>query len=131
MQRIQFAMLAAGPVLNVRFGPRPSHYALALLAAVAGAVFAARQILLHIAPGDAGYGSALLGYHYHTWAFIGFAVAIALTAIALLFDRQFAQTDLGKPAGAGLLARAAVRLWRSTSFRPCWNAASPRVRTIR
>ena len=57
-------------------------------------------------PGDAGYGSTLLGYHYYTWAFIGFA--IALTAIALLFDRQFAQTDLGKPAGAGLLARAAV-----------------------
>ena len=26
-----------GPILNVRFGPRPSHYALSLLAAVAGA----------------------------------------------------------------------------------------------
>jgi hypothetical protein len=61
-------------------------------------------------PGDAGYGSALLGYHYYTWAFIGFAVAIALTAIALLFDRQFAQADLSKPAAAGLLARAAVWL---------------------
>jgi disulfide bond formation protein DsbB len=110
MQRIQFAMLAAGPILNVRFGPRPSHYALALLAAIAGAIFAARQILLHIAPGDAGYGSALLGYHYYTWAFIGFAVAIALTAIALLFERQFAQADLGKPPAASFLARAAVWL---------------------
>jgi hypothetical protein len=57
-----------------------------------------------------GYGSALLGYHYYTWAFIGFAVAIAPTAIALLFDRQFAQTDLGKPVAAGFLARAAVWL---------------------
>ena len=28
LQRIQFAMLAVGPILNVRFGPRPSHYAL-------------------------------------------------------------------------------------------------------
>ena len=108
LQRIQFAMLAIGPMLSVRFGPRPSHYAVSLLAAIAGAIFSGRQILLHIMPGDAGYGSALLGYHYYTWAFIGFAVAIALTAIALLFDRQFAQTDPGKPATAGFLARAAV-----------------------
>jgi disulfide bond formation protein DsbB len=110
MQRIQFAMLAAGPVLNVRFGPRPSHYAVALLTAVAGAVFAARQILLHIAPGDAGYGSALLGYHYYTWAFIGFVVAIALAAVMLLFDRQFAEADLGKPVATGWFARTAVWL---------------------
>ena len=71
IQRIQFAMLAVGPILNVRFGPRPSHYAVSLLAAIAGAAFAARQILLHIMPGDPGYGSALLGYHYYSWAFIG------------------------------------------------------------
>src|ERR1700738_471503 len=61
LQRIQFAMLAAGPILNVRFGPRPSHYALSLLVAAAGAAVAMRQILLHIMPGDPGYGSALLG----------------------------------------------------------------------
>ena len=48
-----------------------------------------RQILLHIMPGDPGYGSALLGYHYYTWAFIGFAVAIVLIAAMLLFERQF------------------------------------------
>lgn len=37
LQRVQFAMLAVGPILNIRFGPRPSHYALSLLAAVLGA----------------------------------------------------------------------------------------------
>src|SRR5215831_8680904 len=61
LQRVQFALLAVGPILNIRFGPRPSHYALSLLTAIGGAVFAARQILLHITPGDAGYGSVLLG----------------------------------------------------------------------
>src|SRR5919197_2046589 len=86
LQRIQFALLAVGPMLNVRFGPRPSHYALSLLTAAAGAAFAMRQVLLHIMPGDPGYGSALLGYHYYTWAFIGFAVAIILIAAVLLFD---------------------------------------------
>src|SRR6516165_9312942 len=108
LQRIQFALLAVGPTLNVRFGPRPSHYALSLLTAAAGAAFAMRQILLHIMPGDPGYGSALLGYHYYTWAFIGFAVAIVLTAVLLLFEGQF--TDDGKPQPPGAFARAAVWL---------------------
>jgi disulfide bond formation protein DsbB len=108
LQRIQFALLAVGPVLNVRFGPRPSHYALSLLVATAGAAFAMRQILLHIMPGDPGYGSALLGYHYYSWAFIGFAVAILALAAMLLFDGQFAA---GTPLPQiGAFAHAAVWL---------------------
>jgi disulfide bond formation protein DsbB len=107
LQRIQFALLAIGPILNVRYGPRPSHYALALLAAIAGTVFAARQIFLHILPGDPGYGSALFGYHYYTWAFIGFAAAVVLIAAMLLFDRQFEDRV---PAPASRFARAAVWL---------------------
>lgn len=83
LQRIQFAVLAIGPILNIRWGPRPSHYALSLLAAAAGAAFSTRQILLHI------YGTALLGYHYYSLALIGFAAAIVLLAAMLLFDRQF------------------------------------------
>jgi disulfide bond formation protein DsbB len=103
LQRIQFALLAIGPILNVRWGPRPSHYALSMFAAAAGAVFSTRQILLHIMPGDAGYGTALFGYHYYTWALIGFATAIALLAAMLLFDRQFegnAATDAAQPGFA-------------------------------
>lgn len=89
LQRVAFAALAVGPILNLRFGPRPSHYAVSLLAAILGAVFAMRQILLHIAPGDPGYGSAILGLHYYSWAFLCFAAAIVLIALVLLFDRQF------------------------------------------
>jgi disulfide bond formation protein DsbB len=109
LQRIQFAMLAIGPILNVRYGPRPSHYALSLLAAIAGAIVAGRQILLHIMPGDPGYGSALLGYHYYTWSFIGFAIAIALITAMLLFDRQFEQSAEGEQP-TGLFTRGAVWL---------------------
>jgi len=108
LQPIQFAMLAVGPILNVRFGSRPSHYAVSLLAAIAGAAFATRQILLHIMPGDPGYGSALLGYHYYSWAFIGSALAIIALAAVLLFDEQF--RDDGKPQPGGAFARAAVWL---------------------
>jgi disulfide bond formation protein DsbB len=108
LQRIQFALLAVGPILNVRFGPRPSHYALSLLVAAAGAAFSMRQILLHILPGDPGYGSALLGYHYYTWAFIGFAAAIVLTAVMLLFDNQF---EHGKVQLVAIDAFARAAAW--------------------
>jgi disulfide bond formation protein DsbB len=110
LQRILFAMLAIGPIMNIRFGPRPSHYALSLLTAVAGAVASTRQVLLHIMPGDGGYGSALLGYHYYTWALIGFIAAIVLLAAVLLFDRQFEDDGAASPPTGGLFAQAAVWL---------------------
>ncbi len=110
LQRIQFAMLAIGPILNVRYGPRPSHYALSLLAALLGAAVAMRQILLHIMPGDPGFGTAMFGYHYYTWALIGFATAALLIAIMLLFDGQFAQSDATQSTSVGPFARAAVWL---------------------
>ena len=108
LQRILFALLAVGPMLNVRFGPRPSHYALSLLTAVAGAAVSTRQVLLHILPGDAGYGSALLGYHYYSWALIGFVAAIVLIAAMLLFDRQFDDSTAQTSAPA---AFATVAVW--------------------
>jgi disulfide bond formation protein DsbB len=110
LQRIQFAVLAIGPIMNVRWGPRPSHYALSLLAAVVGAAFSTRQVLLHIMPGDAGYGTALLGYHYYTLALIGFATAIVLLAAMLLFDRQFKADDAAPPAAGSAFASVAVWL---------------------
>ena len=129
LQRLQFSMpLAIGPILNIRFGPRPAHYALSLLAAIVGAVFSTRQILLHILPGDAGYGTALLGYHYYSLALIGFAAAILLLAAILLFDRQF-KADNAAPScyARRIRDRGGVagdrpdctRMW----FRRCSNAA--------
>ena len=110
LQRILFAALAVGPILNIRFGPSPSHYAMSLLAAVAGAVASTRQVLLHILPGDAGYGSVLLGYHYYTWALLGFIAAIVLLAAILLFDRQFEEDKAVLPATGGAFAQIAVWL---------------------
>jgi len=89
LQRAFMCALAAGPILNLRFGPRPSHYALSMLAAGAGAAVSVRQILLHILPGDPGFGSATFGYHYYTWAVILFVVALVLLALMLILDGQF------------------------------------------
>ncbi len=108
LQRIMFALLAIGPILNIRYGPRPSHYALSLLAAIVGAVVSTRQVLLHIMPGDAGYGTALFGYHFYTLALIAFVAAIALISLVLLFDRQF--TPQPVPVTTGIVATIAVGL---------------------
>jgi len=110
LQRIAFTVLAVGPIMNIRWGSRPGHYALSLLAAVAGAVFSTRQVLLHIMPGDAGYGTALFGYHYYSLALIPFAAAIVLLAATLLFDRQFEQDGAAQAVAPGAFAISAVWL---------------------
>ncbi len=69
-----------------------------------------RQVLLHILLGDAGYGSALLGYHYYTWALIGFIAAIVLLAAMLLFDRQFDHRAMHGRTRPAVRATAAVWL---------------------
>ena len=107
LQRIALSGMAAGLILNLRFGLAPRHYGLILLAAASGAVFAVRQILLHIAPGDPGYGSIVLGLHYYTWCAVVFGIAILLSGFVLLFDDQFERTG---PRRMGIFATIAVVL---------------------
>ncbi len=93
IQRLGMLGVAFGAMLNLRYGLRPAHYGVSLLSAVFGASVSVRQILLHILPGDTGYGSAVFGLHLYTWAFIVFAVAILLIGIMMLFDSQFETAD--------------------------------------
>jgi disulfide bond formation protein DsbB len=92
LQRAGFIAAGFGLVLNLMFGPRPSHYAVMILGAVVGAAMSMRQILLHIVPGTGAYGNAIFDLHLYTWAFIAFVLMIVGGAVLLLFDRQF-----GKP----------------------------------
>ena len=117
LQRVAFTALAVGPILTLRHGPRPGHYGLIILAGLMGATIASRQVLLHIMPGDAGYGSALLGYHFYTWAFLCFVAAIAASAAMLLFPGQFAEgvTRLGSFEVAAVWLMLAVTLANGAS----------------
>nr|WP_307062032.1 disulfide bond formation protein B [Ancylobacter vacuolatus] len=90
LQRAGFVGVGVGLALNVKFGPRPSHYALAILSAMAGGAVAARQVLLHIVPGTGTFGAPFGGLHFYSWALALFIVIIAGCALLLLFDRQFA-----------------------------------------
>ena len=61
LQRVALTLVGIGMMLNIRFGASNVHYAMILASALVGAATSMRQILLHIAPGDQGYGSALFG----------------------------------------------------------------------
>jgi len=108
LQRVAFAALAVGPILNIRRGPRPSHYGMSLLAALVGVMVAVRQVMLHILPGNPGFGSAVLGLHYYTWSALIFIFAMVLIGLVLQFDRQFEPEPAALPKPG--FARVAVWL---------------------
>lgn len=89
LERVGFMGAAFGLALNVKFGPRASHYAVVILSAFFGALISSRHTLLHIVPGTGTYGNAIMGLHFYTWALIVYEAIILGTAIMLLFDRQF------------------------------------------
>lgn len=93
LQRAGFFAAGSGLALNLIFGPRPSHYGLAILGSVGGAAVAMRQIVLHIVPGTGSYGDAVFGMHLYTWAFIAFGLMVIGSAVMLLDDRQFARVE--------------------------------------
>ncbi|AXV78716.1 MULTISPECIES: disulfide bond formation protein B [Ralstonia solanacearum species complex] len=107
LQRGCFIAAGVGLALNLRFGSRPAHYALMILASLAGAAIAGRQILLHIVPGTGTYGEALWGLHLYTLAFIAFSVMIVGTAVMLFLERS-SEADEGPalvpPSRAALTA---------------------------
>jgi disulfide bond formation protein DsbB len=107
LQRVAFAALAVGPVLTLRQGPRPQHMGLVILAALAGALVSGRQVLLHIQPGDPGYGSTLLGLHFYTWAFVAFAIALLAAGTMLVFGPQSRD---GPPPKRGLFENVSIFL---------------------
>lgn len=84
LQRIGFIVAGVALMLNVTRGARPAHYGLIVLAAVAAGSASLRQISLHIVPGTGAYGSALWGFHFYTWAFVGYGALVAYAALMLI-----------------------------------------------
>jgi len=88
LQRLGLILVGMGFMMNAQFGPSTIHYAMAIIGALAGAGTSLRQVLLHIAPGDTGYGSPFLGLHFYTWGLISFVMVIAFTSIMLCIDHK-------------------------------------------
>lgn len=84
LQRVGFVVAGVALVLNLRVGPSSAHYGLAILTAVAAGSASLRQISLHAIPGTGHYGSALLGFHFYTWAFVAYGALVAYCAVMLM-----------------------------------------------
>ena len=108
LQRVGFIVAGVGLVLNLRAGYSPSHYGIVLLSAVAAGSASLRQIALHVVPDTGTYGSALLGFHFYTWAFVAFGALVAYVgAMLLLFPER---GDVRAPP-SGAVARFACLLF--------------------
>lgn len=88
LQRLAFVLVCVGPLLNLRFGIRPAHYAVSILAALFGMSVSLRQILLHIVPGTGGYGAAVFGLHLYTWAFLIFFASLVVVGVMLILHPE-------------------------------------------
>ena len=107
LQRVALILAGMGFLLNMRLGPSPMHYAMSIAGALGGMFASGRQVLLHIAPGDPGYGTPLLGLHFYTWAFIAFSAIIVFCVLMLSFDRKWGDSILKKPVSVlGILIMA-------------------------
>ena len=89
LQRAGFIAAGFGLALNLIFGPRPSHYGVAILGAVVGGVMSADQVLHYVVPGSGSYGNAIFGLHLYSWALIMFVAIVVGCGVMLLFDRQY------------------------------------------
>ncbi|MGX9374186.1 disulfide bond formation protein B [Pantoea ananatis] len=93
LQRVGLILIGLGFLCNIRFGIKSVHYSLALIGCVATGLIAARQMFLHILPGDNGYGSTLMGLHFYTWALIASLVAVVAIAVMMMLSVDFPGTE--------------------------------------
>jgi len=56
------------------------------MGAVIGAGISLRQVLLHIRPGDRGYGTTLQGLHFYSWALAAFTGSMLYAGLLLLLE---------------------------------------------
>lgn len=122
LQRVGFVVVGFALMLNVRFGPRPSHYGLLLIAALFGLAISGRQVLLHIVPGTGHYGSAVFGLHFYTWAALAFLAVILGTALMLLFVHRPDYQNKPLPVPVNWLAGGAMLLIMAVTLFNAGNA---------
>lgn len=97
LQRMAMILAALGPAWMIAAGDRrkiigsevfTTAFGMTVLAALLGCTISIRQILLHIEPGNPGYGSPVFGLHLYTWALFVFVALLLDAGIHLTFVRE-------------------------------------------
>lgn len=97
LQRMALILIGAGLLLNLRLGPSPLHYAMAILGALGGLVVSGWQILAYSLSGGSAYGELLFGLHVSTWVFAWFACLLVFSLGMLALDRKWGDNNLKRP----------------------------------
>lgn len=91
LQRIALMLCALGPIYllisnrrgELSFRALAISGGMSIIAGLIGAAISTRQVLLHILPGDAGYGSEVFGLHLYVWCLIAFVAHILASGLML------------------------------------------------
>ena len=59
-----------------------------IIGGLVGMMVSLRQVLLHVLPGDKGFGATFLELHFYTWAFVAYLGLIAGLAILLMLPNR-------------------------------------------
>lgn len=126
LQRVGFLVAGVALMMNLVSGPAPAHYGLIVLTSLAAGSASLRQIALHVIPGTGSYGSALFGWHFYTWAFVGYGALIAYAGLMLLLPAgRAARAAPGRAQTAAfvlfvlLAATNVVAFFFECGFGPC------------
>ncbi len=89
LQRIGMLIVGMGPLLNLRWGIQPRHYAVSITGMLIGGAVSLFQICLHICPGFPTFGTRVFGWELYTWAFLVFASSLlGLGLLLFLWDEK-------------------------------------------
>ena len=80
-----------------------------LLAVLAGSTVSVRQILLHIKPGDHGYGEPFLGLHLYTWALVTFFIVMLYVGVMLTLTPK--GIPVAPPKGSAAWTVSTAIIW--------------------
>ncbi|MFE1593024.1 disulfide bond formation protein B [Nocardia sp. NPDC058705] len=114
LQRMFMVLAALGGAFIVRKGMNGTIVArdyavgwgLAIIGCVGGAFTAWRQTMLHILPGDPGYGGEVLGLHLYVWALVLYVAAITTLGVVLSLSYSTAATRI--PSSFAVIGKCAL-----------------------